>query len=61
MEMGFDQQKIADYIKGTMRWIYPLMDQGRYDYPQYRDAIFLIRYHIYSVVEAMKRQLSGEH
>lgn len=61
MAMGFDQQKIADYIKGTMRWIYPLMDQGRYDYPQYRDAIFLIRYHIYSVVEAMKRQLSGEH
>lgn len=61
MVTAFDQEKMADYIRGTMLWIYPLMDRGRYDYPQYRDAIFLIRYHIYSVVEAMKRQLSGDH
>lgn len=61
MAMAFDSEKMADYIKGTVQWIYPLMDRGRYDYPQYRDAIFLIRYHIYSVVETMKRQLSGGH
>ena len=61
MATAFDQEKMADYIRGTMLWIYPLMDRGRYDYPQYRDAIFLIRYHMYSVIDTVKRQLSGDH
>lgn len=58
MATGFSKEKMARYIKGTEKWIYPLFAKARTLYPEYSNQVFLIKYHMTSVVEALKRQLS---
>lgn len=58
MAAGFSKEKMARYIRGTEKWIYPLFAKARTLYPEYSNQVFLIKYHITSVVEALKRQLS---
>ena len=57
MAAGFSKEKIVNYIKNTEKWFYPLMQQARTDYPMYSNQIFLIKYHLTSVLEAIKHQL----
>lgn len=57
MAAGFTKSGMIRYIKGTEKWIYPLLQQTRELYPQYSNQIFLIKYHLTSVVEAIKHQL----
>ena len=60
MASGFSEEKMIRYIKGTEEWIYPLFHKARTLYPEYSNQVFLIKYHMTSVVETLKRQLSYE-
>lgn len=57
MAAGFSKEKMARYIKGTEKWIYPLFSKARTLYPEYENQVFLIKYHMTSVVETLKRGL----
>lgn len=57
MSSGFKRDRMIDYVRNTEKWIYPLMHQTRTRYPQYANQVFLIKYHMTSVVEAIKHQL----
>ncbi len=58
MAAAFDELKMASYIKETETYIYPLMDKTSDNYPEYANQIFLIKYHMTSVVEAVKHDLA---
>ena len=57
MAAGFTKAGIVRYIQSTEKWIYPLLQQTRELYPQYSNQLFLIKYHLTSVVETIKHQL----
>ena len=57
MVTGFNRNKLAEYIKETEKWFYPLLQQAKTDYPMYSNQIFLLKYHLLSVIEAIKHQL----
>ena len=57
MASGFRVQKIAAYIQETLDYVYPLMDRTRHAFPEYADALFLIRYHMRSVIETARHLL----
>lgn len=56
MAGAFSKEKMAEYIRETEDFIYPLLEKAKREYPEYSDQIFLIRYHMMSVVEAIKHQ-----
>ena len=56
MAAGFFRDKLAEYIRETERLVYPLLDRAKTEYPMYSNQLFLIKYHMSSVVEAVKRQ-----
>lgn len=57
MATGFSKEKMARYIDETEKWIYPLMRRARTHYPEYSNQLFLIKYHMTSVVETLKHQI----
>lgn len=57
MSGGFGRDRMIDYVRSTEKWIYPLMHETRNRYPQYANQVFLIKYHMTSVMEAIKHQL----
>lgn len=61
MAAGFSREKLVDYINETERWFYPMLQQGKTDYPQYNNQFFLLKYHITSVVSSLKHLLSEEN
>ncbi len=58
MAAAFDETKMANYIKETETYIYPLLDKTSDNYPEYANQIFLIKYHMTSVVEAIRHDLA---
>ena len=56
MAAGFSRDKLAEYIRETERLVYPLLDKAKTEYSMYSNQLFLIKYHMSSVVEAVKRQ-----
>ena len=60
MAAGFSREKLASYINETELYFYPMLQQGKTDYPQYNNQIFLLKYHITSVVSSLKHLLSRE-
>ena len=58
MAAAFNEKKMAKYIKETETYIYPLLDKAQDDYPEYANQIFLIKYHMTSVVEAIRHDLA---
>lgn len=54
MAAGFSKQKIVEYIKETENLVYPLMQKAKSEYPMYSNQIFLIKYHMISVIETLK-------
>lgn len=56
MAAGFSKEKIVKYIKETEKLVYPLLKKAKRQFPEYSNQIFLIKYHIISVVEAIKHQ-----
>lgn len=53
----FTDEHIAEYIKETQEYIHPLMAKARNEYPQYSNQLFLIRYHMNSVMEALRHHM----
>ena len=56
MAAGFSKEKLIEYIKETESVVYPLLRKAKSEYPMYSNQIFLIKYHMTSVIEAIKRQ-----
>ena len=57
MATSFTDQRMAEYIQETQEYIYPLMEKVKYEYPQYSNQLFLIRYHMNSVLEALRHHM----
>ena len=57
MASGFNKAKIADYIDETEELVFPLLDHVKRTYPEYYNAVFLLKYQMLSVMEALKRML----
>ena len=57
MAACFSKEKMVEYIKESEKWYYPLMYKAKYEYPMYSNQIFLIKYHMTSVIEAIKHQI----
>lgn len=55
MSEGFDDERLKRYIEKTEKWFYPMMERGMQLYPEYEREIFLIHYHMTSVITAAKR------
>ena len=49
--------RMAEYIKETQEYIHPLMEKARDEYPEYSNQLFLIRYHMNSVIEALRHHM----
>ena len=56
MSTGFSKRKIVDYINETEKYIYPLLQLAKTRYSRYSNQIFLIKYHLTSVVSTLKHQ-----
>lgn len=50
----FSIERLVKYIKETEEYIYPLLRHVKETYPDYSNAVYVLRYHIDSVVAACK-------
>ncbi len=56
MSTGFSKERIVEYIKETEQYVLPLIRKAKNEYPKYSNQIFLMKYHMTSVMEALKHQ-----
>lgn len=49
----FSEEKLLDYIDETKRFVLPLIKSSKEEYPEYQNSLFILKYHIYSVLEAI--------
>ncbi len=59
MVFGFEKKKIISYINETETVFYPMMQAAKTDYPQYKNALFLIKYQMVSTIETIKHLLKA--
>ena len=57
MASGFKEAKIKKYIAETEEFVYPLIKYGQDNYPDHSGVLFVLKYHIKSVIESLKRFL----
>lgn len=57
MTKGFSKDKIKKYIACTENEVYPLLQIAKETYPEYAQALFLMEYHMVSVVTSIKYQV----
>ena len=57
MAKEFSPQKMKRYISNTEEYVYPLFEKAKEKYPQYAYQIFLMEYHMISVVSSLKCML----
>lgn len=57
MAAGFSRKRLVRYINETEKYFYPMLQQAKTDYPEYSNQIFVIKYHMTSVVNSLKFQL----
>lgn len=57
MANSFSDEKMSEYIIETQTYIHPLMEKARDDFPEYTNQLFLIRYHMNSVLEALRHHM----
>ena len=57
MATSFTDEHMAEYIRETQEYIHPLIERARDEYPEYANQLFLIRYHMNSVLEALKHHM----
>lgn len=58
MATGFSQEKIIEYINETEKYVVPLLRTAKHRYFKNSNQIFLIKYHMTSVITTLKHQLS---
>ncbi len=54
MAGSFTKKRMLEYIDETERYILPLADVLKNEYPEYNDLAFLLKYHIISIIETIK-------
>ena len=54
MMLCFTRERIIEYIEETEQYILPLIDHIEKNYPEYDDAVFVLKYHLLSVTESIK-------
>ncbi len=55
MATGFSKERIGEYIAETEEYVFPLIDTVEDRYPEYREKMFIIKYHMLAVMESLKR------
>lgn len=55
MAIGFTKDKIVQYIAETETYAIPLLDHVKDTWPEYYNAAFLLKYHMKSILESLKR------
>lgn len=50
-------EKMREYIEETEQWFYPMIQSAKTAFLERANALFLLKYHISSVVETIKRML----
>lgn len=58
MSAAFSKEKMVKYINETEKYVYPLLQTVKTRYSEYSNQVFLIKYHMTSVVTSLKYQLS---
>lgn len=61
MAAAFSREKLINYINFTEKWFAPLIAYGKEAYQEYRAQIFLIEYHMNSVIESLKYQIQASN
>lgn len=57
MSMGFTEEKIREKVIETEKYIMPMFDMIKIKEPMYSNACFVLKYHMMSVLEVLKRTL----
>lgn len=50
----FTKEKLDDYIEETETFVLPLIRKAKEEFPEYQNVLFVLKYHIISVLEAIK-------
>lgn len=58
MAAGFSKEKIVGYINETEKYVLPLLRTAKHRYFRNSNEIFLIKYHMTSVIATLKHQLT---
>ena len=54
----FTIEKLTAYIEETKEYIYPLMHWAKENYPEYSNMLFLLKYHMISVINSIEAMRS---
>ncbi|MBQ6591701.1 MAG: helix-turn-helix domain-containing protein [Solobacterium sp.] len=54
MMLSFTIEDIIEYVEETETYILPLLDHIKKEYPQYYDAVFVLKYQMLSMLESVK-------
>ncbi len=57
MAAAFSREKQIEYIDETETYVIPLLDYLKDEHMEYHDAVFLIKYHMLSVLETFKNMI----
>ena len=57
MAHGFTPEKLREYIAETREFVLPLLRQARREYPQYNNALYLLKYQICGVIDSLDAML----
>ena len=49
----FSKEKLNDYIDETDMFVLPLLRETKENFPEYQDILFVLKYHIISVLDAI--------
>ena len=58
MAGSFNDKKLAGYIDETETYVFPVLSAIKQTWPEYNNAVFLIKYQMLSVLETLKVMLS---
>ena len=60
MALSFNNERLSEYIEETETYVIPLLASIKHNSVRYHNAVFLIKYHMLSVLESLKAMLLGE-
>ena len=58
MAVSFDDRRLSRYIEETENYVFPVLYKIKQTWPEYNNAVFLIKYQMLSVLESLKIMLS---
>lgn len=59
MAGAFSKEKLKDYIEETRQYVLPLIRKVKHRYPDEANALFVLKYHIVSVVDSIDATLQA--